>query len=318
MSRIPPHKHSVGPNMTMSMGSLVLCFVVAIGAVPHQALAQSLSSTLGATKLDGLKNFAECQNQTVGYQEHLIADRLDAKLAKSTALTAAERDVWAGDIRALRQVALGRPFKAPDAKNPQHYLMGLTDDEQVAINSMNIRFVQEVNLACEHKYGGMTRYSPGSDQSGQARYEQQLRDKMGKVVDIASVPVGPLPSPFPKSAAEVAAEKKAAQEASRKAMMQQFNSCADAAKGLRLSIMADHLQRNLDNAHGLSVKERADFEADIKATRDSAAKGLEQVEPVDPSNPYRAMSRLTTQDQIDIATEFGKQYSERMANCTRR
>jgi hypothetical protein len=211
-----------------------------------------------------------------------------------------------------------RGLLAHEEGHGRHAGVNVPDDEQVAINSMNIRFVQEVNLACEHKYGGMTRYSPGSDQSGQARYEQQLRDKMGKVVDIASVPVGPLPSPFPKSAAEVAAEKKAAQEASRKAMMQQFNSCADAAKGLRLSIMADHLQRNLDNAHGLSVKERADFEADIKATRDSAAKGLEQVEPVDPSNPYRAMTRLTTQDQIDIATEFGKQYSERMANCTRR
>ena len=127
-----------------------------------------------------------------------------------------------------------------------------------------------------------------------------------------------LPSPFPKSAAEIAAEKKAAQDASRQAFQNQFASCADSAKGLRLSLMADRMQRNLDQAQGLSADERAAYEADIRATRESAAKGLDMVEPVDPANPMRAMMRLSTQEQIELATEFGRRYSEQLASCNRR
>jgi hypothetical protein len=304
-------------NKHKQVGSCVLPCILLLVA-PHVTFAQSLSAALGATKLDGLKNYNECQNQSVGYQDHLIADRLEAKLAKATALSAEERAVWAADIGALRAVAPGKPYKAADPKNPQRYFMALTDAEWAAITSMNTRFVQEINLACEHKYGGMSRFSPGSDQSAQLRYEQQLRDKMQEPTDIATIPVEPIPSPFPKTAAQVAAEQQAAQDASKNAMMQKFTSCTDASKGLRLSIMADHMQHALDSAQGLSSQERADFEADIKATRDSAAKGLEQVEPVDPSNPYRAMMRLSSQDQIAVAMEFSQKYTESMAACTRR
>lgn len=293
----------------------VLLLVVSFGITPHTSFAQSLSSGLGATKLDGLKNFADCQNQALGHREHLIGDRLEAKLAKSTALTPEEHDIWAAEIRALYEVTPSRPYKAPDEKNSQRYFLGLTNEEQVAINSMHSRFVQEVNLACEKKYGGMTRYSPNADQSGQARYEQGLRDKMQTPIDISTIAVTPLPSPFPKSRAQMQEERRAAQQASRQAAGQQISSCTEGAKGLRLSIMADKMQQRLNSTKGLSAKERADFEADIKATRDAAARKLDYAPPVDPSNPNRALMRLTSQDQVDITTEFSKQYLAQMQNC---
>ena len=65
---------------------------------------------------------------------------------------------------------------------------------------MHNRFVQENNLACEKKYGGMTRYSPGSDQSGQARYEKELKDNIRTATDIATIPVTPIPSHVRKKA----------------------------------------------------------------------------------------------------------------------
>jgi hypothetical protein len=305
----------VEANVMAFMSRWVLLVVLSFCIASQTSFAQSLSSALGAGHLDGLTKFANCHNQITGHREKLIADRLDAKLAKSTALTPQERDIWAADIQALRQVTATHPYKAPDPKNPQQYLLGLTDQEQTAINSMETHFVQEVNLQCEHKYGGVLRYSQGADQSGQIRYEQQLRDQMKTPIDIASIPVGPLPSPFPKSRAQIAAERRAAMRASRQAEAAKMGSCGDAAKGLRLSIMADRLQQKLASSQGLSAKERADFEADIKATRDAAAKGLNQVPPVDPGNPQRVLMRLTTQDQMDVATEFGKQYMARVQGC---
>ena len=295
---------------SMLLQGLVLLISSGIG------LPASFAQGLGATQLGpGLQNFADCQNQVQGHHEHLIADRLQAKLDKSTSLTPEDRDIWVAEIRALRQVKPGQPYKAPDPKNPQRYFLGLTNDEQTAINSMHNRFVQENNLACDKKYGGMTRYSPGSDQSGQARYEKELKDDIRTATDISTIPVGPLPSPHPKTLEQMHEERRAAQQARQQAGAQQLSGCTDSAKGLRLSIMADKMQQRLDASKGLSAKERADFEADIKATRDAADQKLDYAPPVDPKNPNRAMMRLTAQDQTELITEFSNRYLATMQNC---
>ena len=108
------------------VGSVVLCSGVALCAN-----AQSLSSALGATKLDGLTNLTDCTNQSQGYRERIIGERLAAKLAISSALSAEERAVWQADVDALKAVKPGSPFVPPNAKEPQHYLLGLKDELRV-------------------------------------------------------------------------------------------------------------------------------------------------------------------------------------------
>jgi hypothetical protein len=303
------------------------CFpglIVVAGLVPCGAFAQ------GATQLNGLKPFTDCLEKVKGHHEHLIADRLAAKLAVSAALSAEERAIWQRDIEALRAVTPQKPnFAAPDPKDPQHYLLGLTDEEQVSINSMNSRFSQETNLECEQKYGGMTRFSPGSDQSGQRRYEEQLRAQMGTSIDIATIAITALPSPFPKTAAQVAAERQAARAAQRaeqnrvtqlatEGLLARSAACQQEVKGLRLTLMADYMQRSLDAAQGLSAKERSEFEADIKATRDAATAGLDMPPPVDPANPMRAMMRLTPEQQMAHASEYGQKMVQQLTACQTR
>lgn len=301
--------------MRKSAVSWALLCIALISVTPVSASAQSLSSGLGATKLDGLDKLNNCQNKALGHREHLIADRLDARLAQNTTLNADERAIWVAEIHALRQTSPTHPYKAPDEKNSQRYFLGLTDKEQQSINSMHQRYVEEVNLDCEKKYGGMLRYSPGSDQSGQARYEQQLKDKMQTPIDIATIPVTPIPSPYPKTLEQMHEERRAARQAQRQAMAQTQTNCMDATKGLRLSILADKMQQRYDSSKGLSPKERADFLADIKATRDAADKKLDYAPPVDPKNPNRALMRLTAQEQMDVNTEFSKQLLEKVQNC---
>jgi hypothetical protein len=298
--------------------------VAAAGAVACNAFAQ------GATQLNGLKPFTDCLEKVKGHHEHLIADRLAAKLALSSALSGEERAIWQRDIDALRAVTPQQPnYKAPDPKDPQHYLLGLTDEEQMSINSMNSRFSQETNLECEQKYGGMTRFSPGSDQSGQRRYEESLRAQMGTPIDIATIAVTALPSPFPKTAAQVNAERQAARAAQRaeqtrvtqlatEGLIARSAQCQQETKGLRLSLMADYMQRNLDAAEGLSAQQRSEFEADIKATRDAAAAGLDMPPPVDPANPMRAMMRLTPEQQMAHATEYGQKMVQQLVACQSR
>jgi hypothetical protein len=142
-----------------------------------------------------------------------------------------------------------------------------------------------------------------------------LKDNIRTATDIATIPVGPLPSPHPKTLEQMHEERRAAQQANRQAAAQQISGCTDSAKGLRLSIMADKMQQRLNASKGLSAKERADFEADIKATRDAADQKLDYAPPVDPKNPNRAMMRLTAQEQLEVTTEFSNRYLAMMQNC---
>ena len=306
--------------MSRSSGSC-LSFLIASVLVAPSALAQS------ATQLGpGLQNFVDCQNQTIGHSEHLMADRIEAKLAVSPALTPEMRDIWQAEIKALRAVTSKNRYVPPDPKNPQRYFLGLTDQEQQAIQTMHSRVTQENNLACEKKYGGMSRYSPGADQSAQKQYEKDLASNITTPIDIATIPVAALSSPYPKTLEEQHAERRAQQQArmaqqhaagaaANQALVGKMTACQQKLGGLRWNIMGDHMQKNLDAAAGLSAKDKTDYQADIKSMRDAAASGAQMPAPVDPANPMRAMMRLTPQDQISLATEFGTQYSEKMAAC---
>jgi hypothetical protein len=298
-------------------------------------LSVSLAASLGApsalaqsaTQLgDSMEKFAQCQRQTIGHSEHLMADRIEAKLAQSPALTPEMRGIWQAEIKALRAVTPTNEYVPPDPKNPQRYFLGLTEPEQQAIQTMHARVNQENMLACEKKYGGMTRYSPGSDQSEQKRYEQGLASNMTTPLDIATIPITALPSPYPKTLEEQHAERRAqnqarqaqvhaASAAGNQAIVGKVTACQQKLQGLRLEIMADHMQHNLDAAAGLSAKDKSDFQADIKSVRDAAAAGQQAPAPVDPANPMRAMNRLTLQDQMSMSTEFGTQYAQKMAAC---
>ncbi len=99
---------------------------------------------------------------------------------------------------------------------------------------------------------------------------------------------------------------------------QKISECASAGKGLRPKLIAQALQRKLDNASGLSAKERAELQADAQAAWISAGKGLDYIEPPDPKNPYGAERHLTTQEQMEINNEYIKQYAQLMQNCASR
>lgn len=274
--------------------------------------ANAHCGALGAGCLNALDPFAKCQEKMYGYQERVIAGRLEKKLARSPQLNAKERAVWQADIVALRAVTYEHQYQPPDRKQPLQYLAGLTEQEQIAATSMNARNRQQVFIKCEQEQpNGLS--SPADEQ----RYIASLRAKMPQATDISTLPLEALPSPFPKSEAELEKERAAADQARRADTQQKMAKCLTGAKGLRLEVMADRLQQKLDDSHGLSAKERADFVADIKAARVAAAEGLYQPKPVDPKNPGRVMMRLNEDDQLAINAEFQKKYVAYLQQCTR-
>src|SRR6202790_2703366 len=88
-------------SMKRSMVLLGLMLLISSGI----GLPASFAQGLGATQLGpGLQNFADCQNQVQGHSEHLMADRLQAKLDKSTSVTPEDRAFGVAEVRPLRPV----------------------------------------------------------------------------------------------------------------------------------------------------------------------------------------------------------------------
>jgi hypothetical protein len=301
-----------------------ILFAIVLGVFGSRAaLAQPLSYWLGAAKLDGLKNYTDCQNQARGFRETLMADRLDKKLAISTALSAEERKVWQDDIAALRAVVDKHiAYKAPDPSKPQQYLEGFTQDEFRAIQGMTTRYTQEINLSCEQKYGDIARKKDGETTASQAKLEANMRKNMVEPVDVGTLPLAALPSPFPKP--EVSPEQQLtatraqsqAAMASSQAAMTRITGCTAQMTGLRLTLMADKLQTKLTGGTSLNAQQRKDLEADIAALRAAGSQGLGAPPAVDPANPYRFMTWLSNEENAEIATQYGTQAAALMTKCT--
>jgi hypothetical protein len=310
--------------MTVSHGPKVVLAVLCLLVGSQAAFAQPLSYWLGAYKLDGLRTYADCQNKARGMRETLMADRLDKKLAISTALTADERKVWQDDIDALRAVVAKHiAYKAPDPKKPDQYLEGFTTDEFRAIQSMSTRFSQEVNLTCEQLYGDIARKKTGETTESQARYEAGLRAKMVQPVDVDTLPLQALPSPFPKPQVSeeqklgtTVAQSKAAMAQSQAAVAR-IGGCTAQMAGLRWKMMADKMQEHLAGGAGLTAQQRTDLEADIRAVRAAADQGAAQPAAVDAANPYRFMTWLTNDEQTKIGADYAAQMPSLMAQCTK-
>ena len=292
----------------------LLSFLFLSSLIQQGAAEASLSAALGATKLDGMDKFADCHNESIGYREGIIAERLELKLANTPNLSPQERAVWLNDIAILRQV---QQTRKPDTTNNQHYLQGLTGPEQQAINSMFIRFTQEVGLKCEQKFGGVLRYNgAGTDMTSQYKYEDELRSKMGAVIDINTIPAEALPTaPVEKTPEQRAAERKAEKDAMRAAAGKKTTECMALTAGLRPKIIAQTLQKKMDASPNLSAKDRADFQADIMAAYAASGQGLQQVLSTDPQNPYRIEQRLTPQEQMEVNNQYTQQMTQTMMSC---
>jgi hypothetical protein len=307
-----------GSNLDKILFAVVLT-IFSSGA----AVAQPLSYWLGAAKLDGLSNYTACQNQARGFRETLMADRLAKKLAISTALSADERKVWQDDIAALHAVVDKHiAYKAPDASKPQQYLEGFTQDEFRAIQGMTTRYTQEINLSCEQKYGDIARKKDGETTDSQAKLEARMRKNMVEPVDVGTLTLAALPSPFPKPEAspeqQLAATKAQARagQASSQAALTRISGCTAQMTGLRLTLMADKMQAKLAGGASLNAQQRKDMEADIAALRAAGAQGLGAPPPVDPASPYRFMTWLSNEENAEIAAQYGTQAAALMTKCT--
>ncbi len=249
----------------------------------------SLSAGLGATNLHGLTDYNGCMAQTSGAQEKLTAQVLQRKLAQSSNLSAQERGNMEADIQWLNAKADGQRVPAPDPKNPQRYLLELTDDEQMEISGANNRFASEVHEKCEAQYGGMSQFA---DPSGRRRPASDTRVALPDLLHATPAPTQQ-PAARPRQ-----------------------DNCLAQVQGLRWQLMAERMEKRLQTMPNLSAQERQAWDEDIAVVRAAAQGGATSMpQSPDPKNPMRYMTRLTPDDQIAMAQEQATRSQQIMASC---
>ncbi|MBI3320539.1 MAG: hypothetical protein HYZ89_08185 [Candidatus Omnitrophica bacterium] len=247
----------------------------------------SLSAGLGATDLHGLTDYNTCMAPISGHQEKLTAEVLQRKLAQSPNLSPQERRNIEADIRWLNATASGaRNLPQPDPKQPQRWLLELTDAEQMEINGANSRFANEVHARCEARYGGMSQFGGNGPRRFQAN-------------DSVDAPVATAPAlPSAPSTREP------------------YNTCTAPRLGLHWKIIADRLERKLAAAGDLSAQERKAWEEDIAVVR-TAEQGDAKTMPMspDPNNPMRYMTRLSPNEQMTVNQEYARANQQLVSSC---
>jgi hypothetical protein len=262
------------------------------GAPGQYGGGDSLSAGLGATKLDGLTNFNTCMAQTSGAHEKLTAQVLQRKSDQSKNLSPEQRRTIEQDVQWLTATAAGGRAPSPDPKNPQRYLLALTDDEQMEINGANNRFATEVHEKCEAQYGGMSQFA---DPAGRRKAPIDTRVALPDLLHATP----PAPAARQPSALE------------------QRNACMGSMQGLRWQLMAERMEQKLRAMSNLSGKDRQAWDEDIAVVRAAASSGAATMpQSPDPQNPMRYMTRLTPDDQMALNQDYATRSQELMASCS--
>jgi hypothetical protein len=272
----------------ISIGAVVVWLAGA--AMP--AAGQSLSGALGASNLHGLDDYNGCMAQANGAQEKLTAQVLQRKLNLSAAgLTAQDRQRIQQDIQWLNAKAVNPRAPAPDPRNSQRYLMDMSDDEQVEVNSAFSGFVNAVREKCEARYGGMSQFS---DPSGRRPAAIDTRVAFPDLLH-------------------------ATPPAHQATAMEQHQDCMAGVAGVRWQLMAEHMEGKLRSLPNVSAQERKAWEEDIAVVRGAQQSGAKTI-PMspDPKNPTRYMTRLTPQEQMAMIQEQSARTQQIMAGCSGR
>ena len=112
-----------------------------------------------ATCQNGMDNLVNCMNQTKGYYYRLVTANLEEKLNSGQNLSPQDKKELEEDITSVKEAINTNQVTDPDPKNPQRWLLWLTDEDQQQINSTNVKYMNKVRQDCDKRFGGMSQFS---------------------------------------------------------------------------------------------------------------------------------------------------------------
>ena len=232
----------------------------------------------GATCLDYMDKVDGCMAPLKGYRSKLTADLIENKLATEQGIYPELRKNLQEDLIAARTAQqAGNDNIISTPSDPQRYLMDISEDDQVTINSQFAPFYQKIMNKCM-----------GADHMGTGH-----RTEMNYIQED--------PNPGPTRTQQ------------RKAF-EAHQNCFAQTQGLRWQLMADMMEKKMNALPNLSAQERSEWQADIAAVR--ATNGATMPTPADPAQPARHLMRLSSEDQLVLGQELSTATKKAIDECT--
>jgi len=239
-----------------------------------------------ATCMDYMEVAGQCMEPLNGYRMKVTADVIEKKL-KTEKLTDAQRKDLETDLVGIKEAYKNKTDHPTinGQKNSQRYLDHISEEDQVYINAEYGKFHKKIYNKCM-----------GADHMGIGK-----RTEMMAGVETMS------------------GEDAVKQHKAKKAKEEESFNCLKNVSGVRYTVMADMMEKKMQTTK-LSGAERAEWEADIVALREAAELGgTIMPKSPDPSNPYRAMMHLTSnEDMMALSSETSKKSQAMIQDCEKK
>jgi hypothetical protein len=260
--------------------------------------------------------FANCMSARTGLRWKLMADKIEAKMAATQGLSAADRKGWQEDIAMLRAVAdnpgKGMP-QSPDPSNPMRYFQRLSGEEQMAINQEYATQGQAMLASCGGTNTASGSTSPYQSERARRRAEAANAPSQAAVADAAKAEAQAWMDAHPMAAPKEVRPTHGLGAGDADYLEKSGAlSCVDRSKGFRAKLMADRLTTKRDS---VAPQDRRELDAWISAWR--AVEKTHADAPSTPagSNPNRDIQFLTNSDQQEINMANSIVYNKVREEC---
>ena len=231
----------------------------------------------------------DCMKNISSLRWVIIAEKLEQKLAASGNISAQERTNWEADIAAVRETLNTKAMMpaAVDPSNPMRYMLRLSSQDQLTINT-------------EYATRSQTEMAKCSAGAGKAPEARNLASG-GGLVDYSQ-------SPANKNAKKHVEKQyddlnKGRGGSTNLLALRRDAGCYDQLKGHLAKVTADKLESKLKSTSGIDTQKRKEWEEDIAAWRAAQQAGADSPNPPDPDNPYRWYDYVTNQERQQINQE---------------
>ena len=244
----------------------------------------------------------QCFAQMSGIRWAVMADQMQAKMA-TLDLSAQERQDWEADIAVVKQAQQGGATmpQSPDPKNPMRFMMRLSSEEQLAMNTEIMERTTKMQQECTQGRTGIV--------------ERELTS--GGPVDRTKSPANRNAKPAPQNPNRGNAAG-GTLGAGKVDGLVEYNKCYEPLRGHLAKVTAEALESKLAAAPSLTAQQRTEWQQDLASWRAAEAAGKDTADPIDPSNPYRWQDHFTNAERAAINQKHAQFNNEIVRKCDSR
>ena len=246
----------------------------------------------------------QCFAQLPGIRWAVMAEKMQAKMVTLNP-SGQERQDWEADIAVVKQAQQGGGTtmpQSPDPKNPMRFMMRLSSEEQLAMNTDIMERTTKLQQDCTQGRTGVV--------------ERELTS--GGPVDHTKSPANKNATAAPEKNPNRGNAVSGSLGAGKVDGLVSYNKCYEPLRGHLAKVTAEALESKLAATPSVTAQQRTQWQEDIASWRAAEQAGKDTAEPADPNNPYRWQDHFTNAERAAINQKHAQFNNELVKQCDSR